>query len=51
MKTYIVKEQQGWQYGQKFYPPESEIKLTEAEANEFIKAGVKLAEKKSKEQI
>lgn len=49
MKTYIVKEQQGWQYGQKFLAPESEIKLSEAEAEELIKAGVKLVEKKSKE--
>lgn len=47
MKTYIVKEIRGWQFGGKYLPPESEIKLTEQEAEEYIKAGVKLVEKKS----
>lgn len=44
MKTYIVKETFGYQYGQKFYPYDSKIKLPEEEAQELIRAGVKLVE-------
>jgi hypothetical protein len=49
--VYIVKEPLGWYLSSKgFLPPNSEVELSEQEAQEYIKAGIKLEVKKKNEK-